>query len=56
VTYKLVIRTKRFLRKPLVETFNGAWKNEDEVRRVVARFRPKAEILSIEPILELYKA
>jgi hypothetical protein len=48
MSYKLVIKTKRFLRKPLVETFDGAWKSEEEVRRVVARFRPKAEILSIE--------
>ena len=49
-TYKLTIRTKRFLRKPLVESFNGAWKSEDEVRRIVAKFRPKAEIVSIDAL------
>ena len=43
---KIVIRTKRFLRKPKIEKFTGAWKDEDEVRRVLTRFHPKAELLS----------
>lgn len=48
MTYKLVIITKRFLRKPLLETFRGAWKSEEEVRRVVTKYRPKSQIVSIE--------
>ncbi len=52
VTYRLTIRTKRFLRKPKIETFNGVWKSEDEVRRVVAKFRPKAEIMSITKLMD----
>lgn len=52
MTYKIVISTKRFLRKPKIETFIGAWKSEEEVKRVLAKCCPKAELLSIEEVAE----
>ena len=52
MTYQVTIKTKRFLRKPLVETFTGVWISEAEVRFIVARFRPKAEITEIKKVIE----
>jgi len=46
--YYIELQTKRFLGKPLFENFIGSWKSEDEVRQVISRERPKAEILKIE--------
>jgi hypothetical protein len=51
MTYLLTIQTKRLFGKPKVELFKGDWKSEKEVKQVVAKFRPKAEILSIERII-----
>jgi hypothetical protein len=55
-TYKLTIKTKRFLRKTKVETFRGAWSCVWEVQYMVAKYRPKTEILSIESISEIKEA
>lgn len=49
-TYLVTIREKRFLRKPLIDTVQGNWESEDEIRRIITKFRPKAEILRIQEI------
>jgi hypothetical protein len=46
--HKVVIKTKRFLRKPKMETFIGAWNTENEVKTIIARFHPNAEIVRIK--------
>lgn len=47
MTFIVVIKTPRFLRKPKEETFRGEWKTEDEVREVIAKYRPKSKIIMI---------
>lgn len=51
MTYLLTIQTKRLFGKPKVELFRGDWKSEKEVKQVVSKLHPKAEILSIERII-----
>ncbi len=48
MTVKVTIKTKRFLRKPKVEVFTFNLETEEEVFRVIAKFRPKSEILNME--------
>ncbi len=45
--FTVTIETKRFLRKPKIETFTGDWKSEEQVRHLVCRFRPTSRILNI---------
>ena len=47
------INTKRFLRKNKIELFKGAWEDEVEVRKIISKYRPKAEIISIEELLQV---
>ena len=48
--FEVRIRTKRFLRKPKEETFRGYWKTEEEVRKVVSKYKPNSEIIRIKKI------
>ena len=45
-------KNKTFLKKTTRETFTGVWISEAEVRFIVARFRPKAEITEIKKVIE----
>jgi hypothetical protein len=45
MTFYFEIETPRLLRKPLREGFLNECKTEAELRRVIAKYRPKARII-----------
>lgn len=46
--YLLTLITTRCLRQPVIEMFKGDWKSPAEVKKIVSKYRPNAEILSLE--------
>jgi isoleucyl-tRNA synthetase len=49
-TYAITIMTKHKFRKAIIETFVGVWDSEEQIKRVLSRFRPKAELLEVYPL------
>lgn len=50
IKHRVIVQTPHFLRKPKIEEFKGFWNSEEEVRQILAKYRPKAMILRLERI------
>jgi len=50
-TYAITIVTERRFRKPLFETSVGVWESVEEIKKVLARVRPKARLLQVYPLM-----
>ena len=51
-TFAITIVTFRRLRKIQTENFIGCWESLDEIYRVLAKYRPKAQLISVYRIAE----
>jgi len=51
-TFAITIVTFRRLRKMQTENFIGHWESLDEIHRVLAKYRPKAQLVSAYRITE----
>jgi len=50
IKHRIVIKTSRRFRKPKIEVHSGFWNSEQEVRGILAKYRPKAELIGLERI------
>jgi hypothetical protein len=50
IKHKVIISTPRFLRKPKIEEFMGLWNNEQEIRTLLLKYRPKSNLIYIERV------
>jgi hypothetical protein len=51
-TFAITIVTFRRFRKMKVENFIGHWKSLNEIHRILAKYRPKAKLISVYRIAE----